>query len=69
MTQLEMFSMDNEFAYIITDTSKNDANIQPYFDMAEEGNNLGFIYNYRQMKMGFIKTRTTITELTCSRIT
>ena len=40
-----MFSMDNEFAYIITDTSNADANIQPYFDIAEEGYNLAFIYN------------------------
>ena len=40
-----MFTMDNEFAYIITDTNRNDNNIQPYFDMSEEGYNLAFIYN------------------------
>ena len=37
MIQLKLFSnMDNEFAFVITDTSNTDSNfIQPYFDMAE----------------------------------
>ena len=37
--------MDNEFAYVITDTHQNDANMAPYFSLAEEGYNLAFIYN------------------------
>ena len=40
-----MFSMENEFAYIITDTHQNDANMAPYFALAEEGYNLAFIFN------------------------
>ena len=37
--------MDNEFAYVITDTHQNDANMAPYFALAEEGYNLAFITN------------------------
>ena len=40
-----MFSMENEFAYVITDTHQNDANMAPYFTLAEEGFNLAFIFN------------------------
>ena len=40
-----MFTMRNEFAYVITDTNKEDANIEQYFGLAQEGYNLAFIYN------------------------
>ena len=38
-------NMDNEFAFIITDTHSNDMDISPFFNYAKEGNNLAFIYN------------------------
>ena len=32
-------NMDNEFAFIITDTHSNDKDISPFFNYAKEGNN------------------------------
>ena len=40
-----MFSSDAEVAFIITDTDKDNHDVDMYIDMAEEGFNLAFIYN------------------------
>ena len=31
-----MFSMDNEFAFVVTDTDQSDANMAPFFNLAQE---------------------------------
>ena len=41
-----MFTPENEIAYVITDTSRDDSDdVEQFIDMAEEGFNLAFIYN------------------------
>ena len=43
-----MFHIDNEFAYIITEPGTTDTDLSGWGDLAEEADNLAFIYNSSQ---------------------
>ena len=41
----DLFTLDTEVVCVITDTHKDDNDVKPFIDMAEEGYNLAFIFN------------------------
>ena len=49
---LNMFTMNNQFAYVVPDTNSRDFDMTQYFSMAKEGFNLAFIYNMSNSQPG-----------------